>query len=96
MLKISFLFDGIGNDNSGFYMSMFGLDKNGKNKQIDFEIVEKHGYGLYIPSMPSIIMARKFANGEITETGAKPCLDIITLDEYLEALSELDIEWRVT
>lgn len=96
MLKISFIFDPIGKDNSGFYMSMFGIDKEGKYKQIDFEIVARHGDGAYIPSMPSIIMAKKFANGQITETGAKPCLDIITLDEYLEALSELDIEWRVT
>jgi hypothetical protein len=94
MLKISFLFDPIGKDNSGFYMSMFGVDENGKNKQIDFEIVAKHGDGLYIPSMPSILMAKKFANGEITRTGAMPCLDIISLDEYLEALEELDIQWR--
>ncbi len=94
MLKISFLFDLIGKDNSGFYMSMFGVDMAGNNKQIDFEIVAKHGDGLYIPSIPSIIMAKKFASGAITETGAKPCLDIITLDEYLEALKELDIEWK--
>lgn len=96
MLKISFLFDSIGKDNSGFYMSMFGIDENGKSKQVDFEIVARHGDGLYIPSIPSILMAKKFANGQITETGAKPCLDIITLDEYLEALGELDIAWQVT
>lgn len=94
MLRISFLFDSFGRDNSGFYMSMFGVDERGQNKQVDFEIVAKHGDGLYIPSIPSILMAKKFSNGDITETGAKPCLDIITLDEYLEALDELDIEWR--
>ena len=96
MLKISFLFDKIGKDNSGFYMSLFGLDNADKQKKIDFEIVAKHGDGLYIPTMPSIILAKKFANNEIKETGAKPCLDIIALDEYLQALKELDIEWRTT
>lgn len=95
MLKISFLFDLIGKDNSGFYMTMSGLDKKWQSKHITFEIVAKHGDGLFIPSMPSIIMARKFANGQIAETGAKPCLDIITLDEYLNELKTLDIEWRV-
>lgn len=96
MLKISFLFDVIGRDNSGFYMSLFGLDESGKNKQIDFEIVAKKGDGLYIPSMPSIVIAKKIANNELTQIGAKPCLDIITLDEYLQALQDLHIEWRVT
>ncbi len=95
MLKISFLFDPIGKDNSGFYMSLFGRDHSNNPKQVDFEIFARHGDGLYIPSMPSIIMAKKFARGHITETGAKPCLDIITLDEYLEALKTLYIEWRV-
>lgn len=95
MLKTSFLFDPMGSDNSGFYMSMFGVDGNGKQKQVDFEIIARHGDGLYIPSMPSIIMAKKFAKGQIMERGAKPCLDIITLDEYMEALKGLDVEWRV-
>lgn len=96
MLKISFLFDPIGKDNSGFYMSMFGTDKEGKNKHVGFEIIAKHGDGAYIPSMPSIIMAKKFANGQIAETGAKPCLDIITLDEYLTELKSLAIEWQIS
>lgn len=96
LLKISFLFDPFGNDNSGFYMVLSGIGKDGSHKQLTFEIAARHGDGLYIPSMPSILMAKKFASGAIRETGAKPCLDIITLDEYLEALSKLDIQWRVT
>lgn len=93
-LRISLLFDGIGKDDSGFYMSLIGLDKDGSPKQVDFEMVATHGAGLYIPSMPAILMAKKFANGSILKRGATPCLDLITLDEYLEALGKFDIRWR--
>lgn len=96
LLKISFLFDAFGKDNSGFYMTLSGTGKDGAPKQITFDLVAKKGDGLYIPSMPAILMAKKFANGKITKTGATPCLDLITLDEYLEGLSEFNIRWQST
>jgi hypothetical protein len=60
-----------------------------------FEIFARNKDGLYIPSTPAIIMAKKFANNQIDEVGAKPCVDIIILDEYLENLGKLNIIWRV-
>lgn len=96
LLKVSRLFDLIGKDDSGFYMLLSGIDENGKDKNINFEILAKTGDGLFIPSMPSILLAIKLANGSIAKTGAQPCLDIITLDEYLKELEALDIKWRVS
>jgi saccharopine dehydrogenase-like NADP-dependent oxidoreductase len=95
LLKTSFLFDPFGNDSSGFYMTLSGTAKDDQPKQVQFNLAARHGDGLYIPSMPAILMAKKFANGQIKATGAKPCLDFITLDEYLEALSKFEIEWKV-
>ncbi len=95
LLKISFLFDPFGNDSSGFYMKLSGIGKDGQPNQVQFDLAACHSDGLYIPSMPAILMAKKFANNQIKETGAKPCLDFITLDEYLEALSGFEIEWKV-
>ena len=94
LLKISRLFDSIGKDDSGFYMKLSGTDENNEHREIVFEIVAHHGDGLFIPSMPAILLAKKFANGEIKDIGACPCMGIITLDEYLEGLSEFDIHWR--
>lgn len=96
LLRISFLFDPIGKDDSGFYMLLSGKDEQMQNKHIQFDLVARHGDGLCIPSVPAIIMARKIANGEVEETGATPCLDLITMDEYLKVLSEFDIEWQTT
>ncbi|WP_020408378.1 saccharopine dehydrogenase family protein [Hahella ganghwensis] len=96
LLKISRLFDPLGNDDTGFYMEMKGKDEQGKPKQILFEILARHGDGLYIPSIPSILMAIKLARGEVTQRGAMPCIGLIPLEEYLAVLREFDIQWRVT
>jgi saccharopine dehydrogenase-like NADP-dependent oxidoreductase len=96
LLRISFLFDPIGKDDSGFYMLLSGTDKTGKEKNIQFDLVAKNGDGLYIPSVPAIIMARKIANNKIDKIGATPCLDLITMEEYLEVLSEFNIAWQTT
>jgi len=96
LLKLSRAFDFIGKDDSGFYMVLSGLDENGRTKAIRFEIVAHQGDGLYIPSIPSILMAKKLARGEITAAGAQPCVGFISLDEYLNALGDLDIQWQTT
>lgn len=94
LLRISYLFDAFGKDDSGFYMMLKGMDKNGQSKEINFDLVARHGDGLYIPSMPAILMVRKLANNEITETGACPCVGFITLADYLMGLREFDIKWK--
>ncbi len=94
LLKISRIFDPFGKDDSGFYMKLSGSGEDGHPKDITFDLVARNGDGLYIPSMPAILMAKKLASGEISETGAQPCVGFITLNEYLSALGEFKIEWQ--
>ena len=95
MLKISYLFDWLGSANSGFHMELSGKDRDGADKIIKFELTARNGDGPYIPCMPAILMAKKLATDEANETGAYPCMGFITKDEYLGALSEMDISWTV-
>lgn len=94
LLKTSFLFDWAGSDVSGFHMELSGKDERGADKTITFELTARSGHGPYIPCMPAILMAKKLARGEITATGATPCIGLITRDEYLDALKDLDIDWH--
>lgn len=96
LLKISRVFDPFGKDDSGFYMTLAGTDEGGRQKEIIFDLVARHGDGLYIPSMPAILMAKKLASGQIQESGAYPCVGFITIEEYLEALREFEIQWKDT
>lgn len=93
LLKLSFLFDWLGSANSGFHMDLSGQDDSGKDKTIQFELTAKSGDGPFIPCMPAILLAKKLAKGELKDKGAMPCIGLITRDEYLNALSSLDIRW---
>lgn len=93
LLKTSYLFDWLGSANSGFHMELSGKDKDGGDKTVTFELTARSGDGPYIPCMPAILMARKLARGDIAERGAYPCVGFISRDEYLGALSDLDISW---
>lgn len=93
LLKSSFYFDWAGSDISGFHMELSGKDEIGANKTITFELTACSGHGPYIPCMPAILLAKKLAGDEISMMGATPCIGLITRDEYLSALKDLDIEW---
>jgi saccharopine dehydrogenase-like NADP-dependent oxidoreductase len=95
MLKMSYMFDWLGTANSAFHMELSGKGKDGATKTIKFELTARSGDGPYIPCMPAILMAKKLAVGELNEVGAYPCMGFITKDEYLGALSAMDIVWAV-
>ncbi len=93
LLKTSFLFDGIGSANSGFHLHLTGRDASGKKKALHFELIAKSGDGPFIPCMPAILLASRWASGNLPEPGAMPCMGMITKQEYLAALAKLDIHW---
>lgn len=93
LLKTSYLFDWLGSANSAFHMELSGKGKDGAAKTITFELTARSGDGPFIPCMPSILMAKKLAAGEVVQRGAFPCVGLISKDEYLGALSGLDISW---
>lgn len=93
LLKLSFLFDWLGSASSGFHMDLSGKDENDTDKTIRFELMAKSGDGPFIPCMPAILLAKKLAKGDLKDKGAMPCVGLMTRDEYLNALSDLDISW---
>ncbi len=49
------------------------------------------GDGSYIPTIPAILLAKRILQEEIVETGAIPCMQLISLESYLAELKKLDI-----
>jgi saccharopine dehydrogenase-like NADP-dependent oxidoreductase len=91
LLRLAFLFDRLGSSRSGFHMYLSGQGHDGRPRRVRFFLIARSGHGPYIPCMPAILLARKLARHELAERGAKPCLDLIPLEEYLQALDGLDI-----
>jgi NAD(P)-dependent dehydrogenase (short-subunit alcohol dehydrogenase family) len=96
LVKISRLFDSLGGGDSGFYMTLRGRNKKDEPLSITFSLTARDGDGILIPSLPSIILAKRLARREIAKTGARPCLDLIDLDSYLGAMKDLKISWSET
>lgn len=91
LLRLSFLFDPLGSDKSGFHMFLRGVDHGGAPAEIRIFMVARQVHGPNIPCIPAIILARRLAAGVQIESGARPCLDLIGLEELLEAMKELDV-----
>jgi hypothetical protein len=91
LLKWSFLFDPIGSSRSGFHMVLRGKDPEGRAREERFYIVARQGHGPFIPCIPAIVLAKRLASGDLPQRGARPCLDLIGLREFLSALEALDI-----
>lgn len=87
----SFLFDAFGTDRSGFHMFLSGTDKNGQPRTQIFYMIARSGDGAYIPCIPAILLAQRLASGSIAEVGARPCLDLISLEAYRAGLQGLDV-----
>jgi hypothetical protein len=91
LLKTSFLFDPWGSGRSGFHIVISGTARDGSPLLRRRWMVARAGDGPNIPCMPAMLIARRLAAGETLEPGARPCLDLIALDEFLAALGDYDV-----
>jgi len=72
-------------------MFLSGTGSDGRARKIRFFIIARSGHGPHIPCVPTILLARRLARGELPERGAMPCLDLISFEDYVGALEGLDI-----
>jgi hypothetical protein len=95
LLRASFLFDRLGSDRSGFHIWLDGTGHDGAPLSIKGFMVARQGHGPHIPCLPAVLLAKRIAAGSSPGAGARPCLDLISLDDYLEALAGLDVTTTV-
>jgi hypothetical protein len=55
----------------------------------------RSGDGPMIPCLPSVVLARKLARGEIDQRGALPCVGLYALNEIEAAFEGMDISARI-
>jgi hypothetical protein len=96
LLRLSFLFDPLGSEKSGFHMFLSGTGRSNKATTIRIFMVARQVHGPNIPCIPAILLARRIAAGQPVAPGARPCLDLLDLEELLAAISHLDVSTTVT
>lgn len=81
-LAASNLLSGLGSDNGGMIVQVKGIAQNGESKIATWTLVAENNSGPNVPAASAIILARKMARAEITNTGAMPCMGLFSLNEF--------------
>ncbi len=76
----------------GMFVTLNGVGSHGQPRCITWSIIAQHNHGPYIPCGASIVLARKLADGNVLPSGAMPCMGLLTVGEYLDALKGLDVQ----
>lgn len=74
-----------GSDHGGMQIEIKGRI-NGVERQARWQILGLNGDGPWIPAAPAAAMARKLLRGTYTQVGARPCWQLLSLDEILGEL----------
>jgi hypothetical protein len=84
-----------GSDVGVMQVDLHGLDPAGVPLQLRWRLVARNGDGPQVPATAAVVLARKLARDEIPGGGARACLDLFTLDEFLAALDGYAIETTI-
>jgi len=91
LMKYAGYFKRLGTGKSGFHMRLSGVTHEGLQKHVTFYIIAGSNDGVYIPVAAAVLCAKMLSDGTLARRGAFPCLDVITLQQYLAALADKDI-----
>jgi hypothetical protein len=96
LFRMSQWWQNIGSDVGFIRVTLRGLGHDGTHKRLDWTLIARNGDGPQIPATASVLLARKLARGALPGAGARSCLDLFSLDEFLRTLEgyamEADLE----
>jgi saccharopine dehydrogenase-like NADP-dependent oxidoreductase len=87
LLRLSERWLQAGSDSGMMCVEMAGLDPQGAPLRLRWHLLAHDGCGPQVPATAAVVLARKLAGGELPGGGARPCLDLFTLAEFLDALA---------
>jgi saccharopine dehydrogenase-like NADP-dependent oxidoreductase len=99
IVSASNIFLPFGSDEGAMQVLICGQDNNGNSKQVKWTLYAPKGNGPYIPTLSSIILARKLlnsANDQINQdtkliAGAKPCVGLLQLSDFSAYFTALEL-----
>ncbi len=86
LLKISERWLDAGSDVGLMHVDLHGIGHDGAPLALRWTLTAAAGDGPQIPATAAVVLARKLARGALPGSGARACLDLFTLQEFLEAL----------
>lgn len=80
-----------GTDAGAMHVSVRGRDPQGAVLERGWVLVAGSGDGPYVPTLAAAALARKLAQGQLSTTGAMPCMGLLTLEDFRQEAQGLDI-----
>lgn len=76
------MLDRFGSDLGGMRVRLTGQHANGQPTDHTWHLTAPDGNGPEIPCMATVLLACKLARGQLKQTGALPCMGLLTLAEF--------------
>jgi len=89
--RLSRVIEPVLSDRGGMFVELDGTDRDGMPLTLIWYLLAARNHGPSIPCGAAIALARKRASGERFRPGAMPCVGLLSVEEYLEPLGDLDI-----
>lgn len=84
-----------GDGRSGMFVELRGEGLDGRPLALCWELQASDDQGPFIPCMAAVALARKLAGGRLAVRGARACVGLLSLDEYLAELRGMPISQAV-
>lgn len=74
--------DGFGTERGGMVVKLTGFGPDGAPLTIHWRLTADRNHGPEIPCMPSILLVRRLAGGEMDTRGAQPCMGLLGFEDF--------------
>jgi saccharopine dehydrogenase-like NADP-dependent oxidoreductase len=78
-------------DKGGMFVTLEGVGSDGATLELTWSLLAARNHGPQIPCAAATALARKLASGQRLPVGAMPCAGLLSVEEYLEPLRDLDV-----
>jgi hypothetical protein len=92
LFRMSQWWQSVGSDVGFIRVTLPGWGHDDARKRLDWTLIARNGDGPQIPATASVLLTRKLVRGTLPGAGAKPCLDLFTLEEFLSTLEGYAME----
>lgn len=72
-----------GSDAGAMHVSVTGFDDAGRAVRRGWHLIATEGDGPFVPTLAAAALVRKLAAGEVLPAGARPCMGLLALDDFL-------------
>ena len=81
-----------GTDAGAMHVSVTGRDQQGVLLERSWVLVAGSGDGPFVPTLAAAALVRKLASGALPCIGARPCMGLLSLDDFIGETEGLDIK----